>query len=232
METDLIQAISSIVRQHYESSSSPLLLASLGSTLRKSGFWPEKGLPTKNLREFIERGGDSNLHIIRDPNSHARIAVSDEDHVSQVKQQLAQRLKVDSRLDLAKIPRSVLLAFCVNQEPDRPVFLRKTPPHFFLLQAPSVQEASSFWEISPEFRIPNLRLTDSSKLSDLDRTKLEERILSWSADVGVPLSDLQTYRASSRSGTALQRLIDAQSEEIKKKLLIPADIAILLSENE
>ena len=232
METDLLQAISTVVRQHYETSSSPLLLASLGSTLRKSGLWPENGLPTKNLREFIERGGNPNLCIVRDPNLTARIAVSDEAHLAQVKQQLAQRLKVESRLDLGKIPRSVLLAFCVNQEPDRSVFLKKTPPHFFRLQAPTEQETHSFWEISPRFRIPNLRLTDSSKLSDLDRTKLEERILSWSAEAGVPLSDFQTYRSPSRSGTALRRLIDAQSEEIRKKLLIPADIAILLSENE
>lgn len=232
METNLLQAISSIVREHYESSSSPLLLASLGSTLRKSNFWPEKGLPTKNLREFIERGGDSNLHIVRHPNSPARIAVSDEAHLAQVKQQLAQKQKMETRLDLAKIPRSVLLAFCVNQEPDQPVFLKRTPPHFFRLQPPSEQEEPLFWEISPEFRIPSLLLTDVNKLSDLDRTKLEERILSWSAEAGVPLSDFQKYRPPSRSGNALKRLIDAQTEETRTKLLIPADIALLLSEND
>jgi hypothetical protein len=59
---------------------------------------------------------------------------------------------------------------------------------------------------------------------------LNQKIERWSADIGVNPDSL--YVAQSRDSNALSRLFAAQSPEIAKKLLIPADIALLLSEHE
>ena len=78
-------------------------------------------------------------------------------------------------------------------------------------------------------RISSLRLTDPKKLSDLDRARLGEQILSWCAEVSVDRIDLeQKPRAY---GSLLTRLVNAQAEEIQKQLVIPANIAILLSQS-
>jgi hypothetical protein len=232
MEEQLAPNLYTVVKDHYSSSSSPLLLAHLGHLLRKLSIWPPKDDPTRTLRNYIERECNGTLQIVQDPLSRERIAVTDQEHFSQVQAALTAKSHLRPILNLSSFPRTVLLAFCVSGDSTQSIYLRKEAPHSFRTQKPSEEEAQSFWEIKPEFRLRNLRLTDPKKLSPADRSKLENSIVSWCADLKIPVEELQTGRGSPKSGTALQRFIHAQTADVQRGLLIPADIALLLLDHE
>jgi hypothetical protein len=222
-----------VVAEHYKSPEAPpLLLANLGLMLRKSGIWQEIESSQKNLRQYIESFSPT-LHIVRDPSSPARIAVADDEHLAAVEAALSLESQATSQsdIDLTKIPRSILLAFCVNQKQGESVWLKKTPPHFYKLQRPGVEELSDFWEIQPKYRMPKLRLSDPRKLPNPHRNLLERKIQDWRSDLRIP-SSLLEKQSPIAGKNALLRLIEAQSAEIRRSLLIPADIAVFLSERE
>ncbi len=232
MEEQLGPTVISLVKDHYASSSSPLMLAVLGHLLRRKTLWPPKDDPTCTLRDYIERECRDSLQIVRDPQSRERIAVADPEHFEQVLIALSSKPNPLPTLNLSSFPRTVLLAFCVSGDSTQSIYLGKEAPHSFRTQKPSEDEAQSFWEIKPQFRVSNLRLSDPRKLSAGDRARLERSILSWCADLKIPLEDLQTSRSSQRATTALQRFIQAQTADVQRGLLIPADIALLLLDHE
>ena len=74
---ELVEYIRQEVRNHYASDDSPaLLLANLGSTLKRLGHWPPEDVDTQiSLRGFIEKAHDPDLVIVRDPQSPAFVVV-------------------------------------------------------------------------------------------------------------------------------------------------------------
>lgn len=234
MEAGLAESIAEVVRKHYATSSRPFLLSHLGSSLRQQQLWPDAQHPKRSLRDYIQRECSETLKIVRDPKSPARIAVADNDHLGQVTTSLAPQVLSDG-IDISRFPRTVLLAFCTPAQSGQPIFIKKTAPYFFQAKAPELEQRDSFWQIDPEFRVSDLRLANPRKLSGDDRQRLQERISAWSLANGVPLSELQTHGKipeSSGISNALSRLIEAQRAEIRQQILIPADIALLLSEHE
>ncbi len=236
MSEPLVQSVKKAVEEHYASSERPLLLAQLGQTLRKQGIWPDPNNPSISLREFIERTGESSLHIVRDPKSSARIAIADEGHLPAVRDQMTTAQdsvagQSIQSLNLSKIERSVLLAFCVKQDGLSSVYLRKSEPHSFMLTKPADSEINNYWAIDADHRIPGLRITNPQKLTGTKRSELASKIVGWCTANKVSISEL-TKKEASTGLTALRRLIESQTTEVRRQLLVPADIALLLSERE
>jgi hypothetical protein len=228
---NLIESIRAMVAEHYRKASSPLLLSQLGKILKDKGLWPIAGTAEGSLRKLIEDTSDPDLIIVRDPNAAAYIVVTDSANHDKINAIIAARKKISGDLiDLARLPKSFLNAFCVRQEGMLPVFLSKTQPHEYLLTVPLPEKADEYWRIDTKYRLPGLRIGNIERLPDSIRRVLNQKIERWSADIGVNPDSL--YVAQSRDSNALSRLFAAQSPEIAKKLLIPADIALLLSEHE
>jgi hypothetical protein len=226
---NVIQNVRTIVAAHYERSSSPMLLAALGERLRKQGQWSIEDQQRKKLRELIEEANDPDLVIVRDKASPAYIAVATATAKPMVEEFIAHRTHAPRSVpDVGMLPRPVLLAFCVRHEPGRQVFLRKLPPYRYSIGIPEDDDANQYWMIDERYRRPGLKIGDLKDLSTSDLVDLQTRIASWAIDTGFQIETL--YQTDEKKPTsALQRLLEAQLPGIADRILIPADIALILS---
>lgn len=229
---DIIQEIRTIVAEHYQKAeATPLLLSHLGKLLRDKKLWPPEGNADGSLKTFLESAGDPDIIVVRDPQARAYIAVTDPANRERVEGIIQSRTRSTTEgIDLNRLPKFLLRAFCVRQEAGKPVYLGKTMPHQYVLTEPSPEKADEFWRIEEKYRLPGVRIDSVEKLPDRFRRPLLQRLELWSADAGVKLNSL--YLPQNRGTNALQRLLEAQPSDIVGKLLIPADIALLLSEHE
>jgi len=199
----------------------------LGGRLRDKGLWPPDGY-AGGLREFIESKGADELVILRDRNSPAYVAVATVANRTVVEQWIENRSQATTVVpDLDALPRPLLLAFCVHIETNQTVYVRRIPPIRFEV-VPPAEIDQDFVVVDERYRRPGLRLTDVSDLSVSDRLDLQRRIATWSKDKNVPIEFF--YKAAGRKpSTALERLLAAQPSGLAEKIMIPADIALLLS---
>ncbi len=228
----LIPTLRKIVTERYERDTSPLLLSDLGHILRRQSLWPSTEAEGKTLRQVIEEVHDPDLLIVRDKNSPAYIAVATEAAKTIVEQFIERRAQATTTIpNLDALPRSVVLAFCVRQENGRPVFLRKTPPFKYQTSVPEDGEADQFLLIDERYRRPGLKIADVGALNASDRLDLQTRIAAWSRDNGVQLEDFYQFREK-KHANALERLLAAQPRGVAEKIMIPGDIALILSQHE
>ena len=227
----LIDSLRQIVAAHYERDSSPLLLSDLGDTLRKRNLWPSVDADRKTLRQAIEEARDPNLLIVRDRNAPAYVAVTTEAAKKVVEQFIDRRAQTASAIpDLDALPRAVLLAFCVRPESGKTVFLRTVPPFKYEVAERIDEDSHHFFPVDERYRRPGLKLTDLSELSASDRLDLQTKIAAWSRDNGINLEDFYSFRK--KHANALERLLAAQPREVASKIMIPGDIALILSRHE
>jgi hypothetical protein len=90
--------------------------------------------------------------------------------------------------------------------------------------------------IEPEFSLNLSKPKQYDDLADSEKHQLSEKIDAWAQKHSVDIKrfyfrhDRSSPTGLQRSGlTALERLINAQNEETRKQLLIPADIVQYLS---
>ena len=122
----------------------------------------------------------------------------------------------------------MLIAFCVRQESGKAVYISKVRPFMYRIGEPNAEERDQFFLIEERYRRPGLKMTELSELSATDRLDLQTRIATWSRDNNVQLESF--YSSSQKKTTnALERLISAQPRSIADKIVIPGDIALLLS---
>jgi hypothetical protein len=230
----LVKEVRRIVEEHYSKQSSPLLLSDLGYRLRELNLWPSKEADGKTpLRQFIEAAHDPDLCIVRDRNSPAYVAVTTAAAKSVVEKWIERRGQTTATIpDLEALPRSVLLAFCVHVDPGQHVFLQRTSPFKYEICDPEEGAGlEQFVEINDRYRRPGLKLTSLSELNASDRLDLQTRIATWSRDKNIPVEDF--YRvAGKKHANALERLLAAQPPGVADKIMIPGDIALLLSRRE
>ena len=166
-----------LVSEHYQKDSFPLLLSTLGATLRKQDLWPCAGSEGKTLREVIEAAHDPDLFIVRDRNSPAYVAVATEATKDIVEQFIERRRQTTATIpDLEALPRSVLLAFCVKQQNGRAVFLRKSAPFRYETDEPTGEDRDQFLRIDERYRRPGLKIENAIELSASDRLDLQTKI--------------------------------------------------------
>jgi hypothetical protein len=225
----LLTAIRQCVVEHYAKNETPLLLSTLGQQLRKEGSWPKDS--SINLRTLIDSDPASGLHIVRNPSSSARIAVTDDIHKASVEQIIISPQPIH-RAGLGNLPRSLLLAFCAKDAPGETLYVQKIKPHLLQTQPPGPAEKDHFWEISPKFRLDDCEFTSIAKLAPDVRNALQTTVRSWIEEQGLSEAMFSSKQNSWDKSSALARLVGAQPEHLRRLLVIPADIALLLSKHE
>jgi len=223
-----------IVAEHYRQNSSPLLLANLGLRLRNQNLWPSEQADGKpqSLRQLIEAAHDPDLCIVRDRSAPAYIAVTTAAAKPMMERYIERRSQTKAAIpDLEALPLSVLLAFCVQAEPGERVFLHRSPPFKYQILSADDAAPTEYVEVDQRYRRPGLKVSPVSELSASDRLDLQTKIAAWSRDKNIPVEGL--YRdAVNKNSNALERLLAAQRPGLAAKIVIPGDIALLLSRQE
>ena len=172
--------------------------------------------------------------IVQDEASPARVAIVTKDKAALVEQTL---LDLRNSQLVNTLARPVLLAFCVEGNDGGPVFLTQRPPFRYTLVTPPDPDA--YYIIPADLRLPGLPLRTASRMQASDVAALGRNVRKWADQSGVALDRLT--KASTETGenaqtqvsigtfSALDRLIAAQRPPIRPQLVIPADIAALLS---
>lgn len=225
-------AVIGLAERHYEKFDRPLFLASVGQYLRDQNLWPFEG-ETRTLKEWLQ-SLDPDLVVVQDEQSPARVAIVTPEKADVVKETL---LLLRSTQLIQALARPVLLAFCIRGHEEQPVYLTQRPPFRFTLVEPA--DPQNYLVISPEFRQPGVHLRAAAQMPTGDVTALGAAIEQWAIARGVDLSTLTKAAAEAGRGTgeeptagtlsALDRLIAAQRPNLRPDLVVPADIAALLS---
>lgn len=229
------QAVLELAARHYADSDEPLYLASVGQALRAQKLWPIEG-EGSSLKDWLG-GLKPDLELLQDVDKPARVAIAPPNKAERVRA-IIEGLR-NAEL-LSTLARPVLLAFCVRGQEASPVFVTRRPPFKYTLVAPA--DPQNYHVIPPDLRLPGLRLMAASKMAPSDAAALAERIQHWADAQAVALASLSRQAAESDRpaaeevtiGTmsALDRLIAAQRPEVRQHLVVPADIAQLLSRHK
>jgi GNAT superfamily N-acetyltransferase len=226
--------IKAMVRAHYAANRAPLLLAHLGTDLDKADAWPsDRG--QRSLKQLIKECAGPELEVVWDKRSPAYVAVVTPDVREAVLAQIEDRLGNHKPLAvrLEDIARPVLLAFCIDAR-DQPVYVRRSWPFKYEIGNLPTDRASEFIHVEPEYRRAGLRVDHLQSLPVSDRRDLEARILKWASVHGLQIEqfsrlDQDEKDVGNTGKTALDRLLAAQPQDIAQRLMIPADIAQILS---
>jgi hypothetical protein len=219
---------------HYAAERTPLLLAHLGSEIEKHGAWPtDRG--QRSLKQLIADTCAPDLEVVFDRRSPAYVAVVTPDKRADVVAQIAERLgeKGAIQVRLEDIARPVLLAFCINVQ-NQPVYIRRTRPFRYEVGTIAADRAAEYILVEQEFRRPGLRIDHPQQLSLSERRDLENRIQKWAAVHNIEIDqfsrlDQEEKDISEPGKTAFDRLLAAQPHDVVQRMLIPADIAQILS---
>lgn len=226
--------VKAMVRKHYEAMRTPMLLAHLGSAIEKGQAWPtDRG--QRSLKQLIADTCGPDLQVVFDKRLPAYVAVVTPDVRAEVEAQIASRLghNETAPVRLEDLARPVLLAFCVNVQ-NQPVYIRRIRPFRYEVGSIPAERATEYVVVEAEYRRPGLRIEHPHLLPLSDRRDLEGLIQKWATVHGLEIEQFsrleQDVREVPESGkTALDRLLAAQPPDVAQRLLIPADIAQVLS---
>ena len=222
------------VRDHYAANRTPLLLSHLGAEIGERDEWPtDRG--QRSLKQLITETCAPDLQIVWDRRSPAYIAVVTPEVRADVEAHIADRFagKDAVPVRLEEIVRPVLLAFCVNA-PNQPVYIKRTKPFRYEVGSIPPDRATDYILVEPEYRRPGLRIDNPHLVPLSDRKDLESLIQRWAAVHGVQVEQFsrinQDQKEPLETGrTALDRLLAAQPPDVAQRIMIPADIAQILS---
>jgi hypothetical protein len=231
---DFQDKVKTMVRAHYAGTRTPMLLAHLGSSIEKEQAWPsDRG--QRSLKQLITDTCSPDLQVIFDKRSPAYVAVVTPDVRAEVEAQIAGRLgdKETAHVRLEDLARPVLLAFCIDVQ-NQSVYIRRIRPFRYEVGSIPAERATEYVVVEPEYRRPGLRIEHPHLLPLNDRRDLEGLIKKWAAVHGLEIEQFsrleQDEREAPESGkTALDRLLAAQPSDVAQRMLIPADIAQVLS---
>lgn len=225
--------IKAIVQEHYAKMRTPLLLSHLGSRIEKEQLWPsDRG--QRSLKQLIE-ACIPDLEIVFDRRSPAFVAVVTPDVKDDVVEQIGARLgeKETTQVRLEDLARPILLAFCINVQ-NQSIYIRRVKPFRYDVGTMPPDRESEYVVVEPDYRRPGLRIDNLNQITLTDRKDLENRIQKWAAVHGLDIEqfsrlDQDDKELSDAGKTALDRLLAAQSTDIVQRMMIPADIAQILS---
>jgi hypothetical protein len=231
------------VQAHYSESEEPLLLSQFGKTLRVEGLWPVDS-ESRSLREVIE-SLKPDVDVVRDPTAVAYAIVVDKDHTHIAESAIKARHDIAF---LRNLPRSVVIAFLTKKPDDAPVYLQTKSP--FKYRVTAEPPSDEFILVDDEFRIGEIGVVEAiTDLSQPNRERLSASIRGWASKHNMTLDRFykrdtalvernapqkRDYIEASASGlskgtTALERLQAAQTDDIRERIVIPLDIALILS---
>ncbi|MDQ2774654.1 MAG: hypothetical protein M3Y57_06975 [Acidobacteriota bacterium] len=222
------------VRAHYAADRTPLLLAYLGSQIEKEDGWPtDRG--QRNLKQLIIETCAPDLEIVRDRRSPAYIAVVTPDIKADVLAQIEERFRESEVVPvrLEEIVKPVLLAFCIDVQ-NQPIYVKRTRPFRYEVGNIHPERTTDYVLVEPEYRRPGLRIDHPHLLPLSDRKDLESLIQKWATVHSLRIEQFSRIDQDEKDTvdggkTALDRLLAAQSPDVAQRLMIPADIAQILS---
>jgi hypothetical protein len=223
------------VRAHYAASQSPLLLSNLGTAIEKEGAWWPTDKGQRSLKQLIVDTCSPDLQIVWDKKSPAYIAVVTPEVRANVEAQIEDRFatKEAGAVRLEDIARPVLLAFCIDVK-NKPVYVRRSRPFRYEVGNVPAESANEFILVDPEYRRPGLRVDNPTRVAQTEKRDLEGLIQKWAAVHGIQVEQFlkleQDDKEIQEGGkTALDRLLAVQPPDVAQRILIPADIAQILS---
>lgn len=211
----------------------PLFLSRLGIEARAQGL--VDGLPgSGQLTNLIKSVGSDRLVIVWPGEDKARSAVALPSNAEEVKQLLG---KVSGHSAEAQrftgLPRALQVAFCVRIEAGEAVSVTTSLPFRYEKFKSNMQPSGGHIVLDEEFRKPGLRLQDAS---DEQKAQLWQFFQPWAESKSIstepflqvrPVAEVRHGIADSHP-TAFSRLLQAQSPEIRSRLVFPADIVEIL----
>ena len=224
----LNEAIKKKVSEHYRMNADELLLLSeLGNKLRVENQWPILGENRSLLTIAKEIDG---VHVILDENMPTFVAIipSEKEHDKEKIMTIWH-----SRCFLRGLPKALLDSFTKNLDQNQDIFFNAEPNPGY--RAGGEVNGNEII-VDQDLRMPGIDAANISKISSQNVKKLEANIREWSERHHVILDELKLnyqdpkFSLSDRIGnTALERLRNAQSNDVAKRFVIPIDIAVLLS---
>ena len=224
------------VRRHYRDSQTPYYLAELGGFFRKNDIGVPPGV---RFKDYLKNRFVDELFVIQDSEVPAKIAVATSEVEDSVRQQLADRptgASLGATIDFGRLPFSLTSAFCARRTLDSQVYFRTARPFRYVVSSTAPDD--TYVLIDEDFRPSHLEGSAPQNLSAEDKRKIYESIEKWA---GAKNIDLRAIYFDTRSGSfgrdsmvsatpsnALQRLVEAQATELRRKITIPGDIAVAL----
>ena len=104
-------------------------------------------------------------------------------------------------------------------------------PFRYETSSPGESERGQFLNVEQRYRRAGLNVSDLNELHASDRLDLQTKIAAWSKDKNFPIEKFYKPTVKKYSN-ALERLLAAQAPGMAGKIVIPGDIAILLSRQD
>ncbi|MBY5610431.1 hypothetical protein HFO32_21135 [Rhizobium leguminosarum] len=227
--------IISKAKSHYSNSSEPLLLSDFGKLLRNEKLWPVEG--KKKLAEYLEEM-KPDIDVVRDGSAPSYAVVVLEDNRDIAEQAIKIR---QDRSFLRSLPKSVLIAFVANEVPGARIYLQTKPP--FRYQHSTLPPSDDYIEVPSGKRISGLHADEVLEWRVEAVRDLAAKVRTWLEDNGVVIEFVSRARPDTyitpeptarkvipTAGISmLERLYSAQPLGVAEKMVIPVDIALLLS---
>lgn len=225
--------IKALVDEHYGKPEPGLLmLSNVGAALSKQGKWPLPDEDERTLTEITE--ATPGIVLVRDPNATSFIAVVPPGQENLADTAIARRKQL---YFVRGLPRTVLLAFCLEMAPGQHMHLRLDPRASY--QAGPEIAIEGFLPVDDDLRLPGLAIDDVASLESGQVEALEAKVREWCDRHGVPAEALGRKRSrptprapaapAQKASSALERLYAAQSPDLADRLIVPIDIALMLS---
>lgn len=225
--------IKALVNGHYGKPELGLLmLSNVGAALSKQGKWPLPDEDKRTLAEVAE--ATPGIAIVRDPHASSFIAVVPPGQEHLADEAIARRKRL---FFVRGLPRTVLLAFGLEMAPGQHMHLRLQPRPIY--QAGPEAAIEGYLRVDDDLRMPGLAIDDLAALEPAQVEALEAKVREWCERHDVPPETIgrklaqQAPRAPARpekmATSALERLYAAQLPELADRLIVPIDIALMLS---
>ena len=224
------------IQRHYSELTQPYYLAELGQFFRTFGIEVPNGI---RLKDFLSENFQGQMVVVQNPTVPAKIAIALLENKDEVLEQLVRRYPSaigHSSINLNRLPISLVIAFCQKPSYGNRVYFRTDRPWRYAIS--SVAPDDSYVEIDEQFRESITQGVSVHKLSKEDKQDIYRRISQWAEAKSINLETLyhaerghsQNYKANQGMShyNALQRLIEAQEPELRKRIQIPGDIALAL----
>lgn len=238
---EIVDFLKNKIDSHYESSSTPLYLSSLGYFIHSHiGVHLQRQFKI-GLKNIIYNYLPEDYVLVQHPTIPQKIAVAKDHNQETVKQQVGASPNPDfpaltSSSASSHPTNAVALAFQVLPEAGSEVYLKTEPPIFY--QVSQVAPAPPFVIIDRDLSLQKEKPKYWSQLPEDEKNKIKDYIDIWCQRHNIHPDNLyirKMRRTDKSKGSAesavnaLERLINAQDESLRSRMLIPADIAELLS---
>jgi len=213
LTSDQTQAILAIVEEYGGS----VHLSNLGAKLKKQGVEIEE-----KLRAAVE--SIPSLTVQQHPEIREKILVLYKDKEAEA--DIFAPLDDSVKPTIKKLYNSIIAAFCYSPEDDQYVYLEKKKPFKFSIQQDISANTSSV-QIPVELLASDLSDKQPKDFTEEEAVSLVQKIKQWASSNNIHFESM-LRKGQPKQGNALQRLLDAQQADVKKRIVIPGDIIEIL----